>query len=643
MARRPILSSREDLSLGTGTATGKESHWDVMLAMLPRLWPAERIDLRVRVVLALLALVGAKAITVYVPFLYKEAVDQLSPETAAATAIIVPIALIIAYGVSRIMMVALAQLRDAVFAKVGQNAVRQLAVETFRHLHALSLRFHLERRTGGLSRLIERGTKGIDFLLRFSLFNIFPTIIELALVCVILAYAFDIRYSLITAGTVVIYMVFTFTVTEWRTRFRRQMNDLDTEANTKAVDSLLNYETVKYFGNEEHEAQRFDRSMTGYEGAAIKTTTSLAVLNVGQTLIFSIGLTVLMLMAAQGIADGVLTVGSFVMINAYLIQLYQPLNMLGTVYREIRQALIDMETMFALLQVPAEISDKPNASDLEVAGGALEFDEVSFHYDPDRPILDRISFRVPAGRTLAIVGPSGAGKSTVARILFRFYDISGGVVRIDGQDIRDVRQSSLRAAIGMVPQDTVLFNDTIRYNIRYGRPEASDAEVEEAASLAQISTFIDSLPQGYDTRVGERGLKLSGGEKQRVAIARTILKNPPILVLDEATSALDTHTEREIQAALRSISKDRTTLIIAHRLSTVVDADEILVLDRGRVVERGRHAELLALGGVYASMWNRQRESDEALERTEGSARRNETDLRDKATLVDAEIDPGFA
>jgi len=643
MARRPILSSREDLSLGTGTATGKESHWDVMLAMLPRLWPAERIDLRVRVVLALLALVGAKAITVYVPFLYKEAVDQLSPETAAATAIIVPIALIIAYGVSRIMMVALAQLRDAVFAKVGQNAVRQLAVETFRHLHALSLRFHLERRTGGLSRLIERGTKGIDFLLRFSLFNIFPTIIELALVCVILAYAFDIRYSLITAGTVVIYMVFTFTVTEWRTRFRRQMNDLDTEANTKAVDSLLNYETVKYFGNEEHEAQRFDRSMKGYEGAAIKTTTSLAVLNVGQTLIFSIGLTVLMLMAAQGIADGVLTVGSFVMINAYLIQLYQPLNMLGTVYREIRQALIDMETMFALLQVPAEISDKPNASDLEVAGGALEFDEVSFHYDPDRPILDRISFRVPAGRTLAIVGPSGAGKSTVARILFRFYDISGGVVRIDGQDIRDVRQSSLRAAIGMVPQDTVLFNDTIRYNIRYGRPEASDAEVEEAASLAQISTFIDSLPQGYDTRVGERGLKLSGGEKQRVAIARTILKNPPILVLDEATSALDTHTEREIQAALRSISKDRTTLIIAHRLSTVVDADEILVLDRGRVVERGRHAELLALGGVYASMWNRQRESDEALERTEGSARRNEIDLRDKAMLVDAEIDPGFA
>lgn len=634
MARRPILSSREDLSLGTGKA-GKESHWDVMLAMLPRLWPADRFDLRLRVVLALLALFGAKAITVYVPILYKEAVDRLSPETAAATAIVVPIALIIAYGVARIMMVALAQLRDAVFAKVGQNAVRQLAVETFRHLHALSLRFHLERRTGGLSRLIERGTKGIDFLLRFSLFNIFPTIIELVLVCVILAYAYDIRYSLITAGTVVIYMVFTFMVTEWRTRFRRQMNDLDTEANTKAVDSLLNYETVKYFGNEEHEAQRFDRSMKGYEGAAIKTTTSLALLNVGQTLIFSIGLTVLMLMAAQGIADGILTVGSFVMINAYLIQLYQPLNMLGTVYREIRQALIDMETMFALLQVPAEIKDKPNAPDLKVAGGELVFDGVSFHYDPGRPILDRISFRVPAGRTLAIVGPSGAGKSTVARILFRFYDISGGAVRIDGQDIRDVRQSSLRAAIGMVPQDTVLFNDTIRYNIRYGRPEASDAEVEEAASLAQISTFIDSLPQGYDTRVGERGLKLSGGEKQRVAIARTILKNPPILVLDEATSALDTHTEREIQAALRSISKDRTTLIIAHRLSTVVDADEILVLDQGRVVERGTHAELLALGGVYASMWNRQRESDEARERAESGAPENEAGRRGEAALVE--------
>jgi ABC-type transport system involved in Fe-S cluster assembly fused permease/ATPase subunit len=622
MARRPTLSTREDLSLGTGKAAERESHWDVMLAMLPRLWPAERFDLRVRVVLALLALVGAKAVTVYIPFLYKEAVDQLSPETVAATAIIVPVALIIAYGVSRIMMVALAQLRDAVFAKVG---------------------FHLERRTGGLSRLIERGTKGIDFLLRFSLFNIFPTIIELALVCVILAYAFDIRYSLITAGTVVIYMVFTFTVTEWRTRFRRQMNDLDTEANTKAVDSLLNYETVKYFGNEEHEARRFDRSMEGYEGAAIKTTTSLAALNIGQTLIFSCGLTMLMLMAAQGIADGVLTVGSFVMINAYLIQLYQPLNMLGTVYREIRQALIDMETMFALLQVPAEIDDKPNAPDLKVMGGEVAFDEVSFHYDPDRPILDRVSFRVPAGRTLAIVGPSGAGKSTIARILFRFYDISDGAVRIDGQDIRDVQQSSLRAAIGMVPQDTVLFNDTIRYNIRYGRPEANDAEVEAAARLAQISTFIEGVPQGYDTRVGERGLKLSGGEKQRVAIARTILKNPPVLVLDEATSALDTHTEREIQAALRSISKDRTTLIIAHRLSTVVDADEILVLDQGRVVERGTHAELLAFGGVYASMWNRQRESDEAREHTEGGPEADETERRDKDALVDAEIDPGFA
>ncbi|WP_293209888.1 ABC transporter ATP-binding protein/permease, partial [Parvibaculum sp.] len=574
---------------------------------------------------------------------YKEAVDRLSPETVAEAAVLVPVMLIVAYGVGRIMMVALAQLRDAVFAKVGQNAVRELAVETFRHLHALSLRFHLERRTGGLSRVIERGTKGVDFLLRFSLFNIVPTIIELVLVCVILAYAFDIRYSLVTASTVLLYMIFTFAVTEWRTRFRREMNDLDTEANTKAVDSLLNYETVKYFGNEEHETRRFDRSMSGYERAAIKTTTSLSLLNTGQTLIFSGGLTLLMLMAAQGIAEGALTVGSFVMINTYLIQLYQPLNLLGTVYREIRQALIDMETMFDLMQVPAEIEDKPGAPALRVHGGEIEFDDVSFYYDPDRRILDGVSFRIPSGRTLAIVGPSGAGKSTIARILFRFYDISKGAVRVDGQDIRDVTQDTLRAAIGMVPQDTVLFNDTIRYNIRYGRPEATDREVEEAAELARIGTFIESLPQGYDTRVGERGLKLSGGEKQRVAIARTILKNPPILLLDEATSALDTHTEREIQAALRRISRDRTTLIIAHRLSTVVDADEILVLDRGRVVERGTHETLLALGGAYAAMWNRQRESEAAREEEEKLLETGGDRPSGQDRLADVEIDPGFA
>ena len=592
-------------------------HWWTLASVLPRLWPAGRTDLRARVVMAMIALIGAKIVTVYVPFLYKETVDRLSPETAAAAAVVVPVALIVAYGVGRILMVALAQLRDAVFAKVGQNAVRELAVETFRHLHALSLRFHLERRTGGLSRVIERGTKGIDFLLRFSLFNIVPTIIELVLVCIILAYAFDIRYAAVTAVTVIVYMIFTFAVTEWRTRFRRQMNDLDTEANTKAVDSLLNYETVKYFGNEDHEARRFDRSMAGYEHAAVKTTTSLSLLNTGQTLIFTAGLAALMLMAAQGIADGILTVGAFVMVNAYLIQLYQPLNLLGTVYREIRQALIDMETMFDLLQVPPEIRDAAHAQPLAVAGGELVFEHVGFFYDPDRRILDDVSFRVPAGRTLAIVGPSGAGKSTISRILYRFYDIAEGCVRIDGQDIRDVTQASLRAAIGMVPQDTVLFNDTIRYNIRYGRPDASDAEVEAAARLAQIAGFIERLPKGYETRVGERGLKLSGGEKQRVAIARTLLKNPPILLLDEATSALDTHTEKEIQAALKGISENRTTLIIAHRLSTVIDADEILVLEQGRVMERGRHDDLLAKGGIYADMWNRQREADAARQKLE--------------------------
>ncbi|MEP2829410.1 ABC transporter ATP-binding protein/permease [Parvibaculum sp.] len=616
MPRRLKTALRGGPNPVTGVNPEGRNATRTLVNMLPRLWPKGRADLRLRVVFAMLALVAAKGITVYIPFLYKRAVDALSPETVAAAAVIVPVMLIVAYGVGRILMIALAQLRDAIFAKVGQNAVRELAVETFRHMHALSLRFHLERRTGGLSRVIERGTKGIDFLLRFSLFNIVPTVIELILVCVILAYAFDVWYSVVTAVTVIVYMVFTFVVTEWRTRFRREMNDLDTEANTKAVDSLLNYETVKYFGNEEHETRRFDRSMTGYERAAIRTATSLSLLNTGQTLIFSAGLTALMLMAANGIAQGVLTVGSFVMINTYLIQLYQPLNLLGTVYREIRQALIDMETMFDLLQVPAEIKDKPGAPALDVSGGEVVFDDVSFYYDSDRRILDGVSFRVPPGDTLAIVGPSGAGKSTIARILFRFYDISEGAVRIDGQDIRDVQQDSLRAAIGMVPQDTVLFNDTIRYNIRYGRPDATDEEVHEAAELAQIGRFIEALPQGYETRVGERGLKLSGGEKQRVAIARTILKNPPILLLDEATSALDTHTEKEIQTALKGISRNRTTLVIAHRLSTVVDANEILVLDKGRVVERGRHEELLARNGAYAAMWNRQRESEE-VEREE--------------------------
>jgi len=600
----------------TGNNPPKSAHHrQTLMSIAPLLWPKGRLDLRLRVVAALLALIVSKAITVYVPFLYKYAVDALSPKAGSSAVVFVPLALLIAYGVGRVLMVAFAQIRDGIFAEVGQNAVRELALRTFRHLHALSLRFHLERRTGGLSRVIERGTKGVDFLLRFSLFNIIPTIIELVLVSVIFAYAFNIWYAVVTFTMVVIYIVFTFAITEWRTRFRREMNDLDTEANTKAVDSLLNYETVKYFGNEEHEARRFDRSMAGYEKAAVKTTTSLSWLNFGQTLIFTIGLTILMIMAAYDIAAGVMTIGAFVMVNAYLIQLYQPLNMLGTVYREIRQALSDMDTMFDLLEVRAEIVDMPNAPPLATTGGEIVFENVSFSYDKDRGILKDVSFRVPAGHTLAIVGPSGAGKSTISRILYRFYDIAQGRVLIDGQDIRNVTQASLRAAIGMVPQDTVLFNDTIRYNIRYGKPSATDAEVEAAAAHAQIGDFIASLPKGYDTMVGERGLKLSGGEKQRVAIARTILKNPPILLLDEATSALDTHTEKEIQQALKGISKNRTTLIIAHRLSTVVDADEIIVLDKGHIAERGKHDELLARNGKYAAMWNRQREADAAREK----------------------------
>jgi len=607
VARRRIRLRGAEPDVGLGSATA----WSTFRSVLPLLWPGDRPDLRTRVVVAIVALLAAKAATVYVPFLYKDAVDALTGGKAGDTAlIVVPVALVVAYGVGRIMMVGLAQLRDAIFAPVEQYATRRLALRTFEHMHALSLRFHLERRTGGLSRIIERGTKALDFLLRFSLFNIVPTILELALVCGIFAWNFGIWYAAVTAFVVIAYVGFTFAVTEWRTRFRREMNDRDTEANTRAIDSLLNYETVKYFNNEAHEARRFDKSLAGYERAAVQTTTSLSVLNAGQAAIFSTGLASLMLMAGFGVKAGSMTVGDFVLINAMLIQLYQPLNLLGTVYREIRQALIDMETMFQLLGVPPEIEDRAEAKTLTVTRGEIRFEHVSFAYDPDRQILDDVSFTVPAGGMLAVVGPSGAGKSTLSRILYRFYEISGGRVSIDGEDIREVTQDSLRRQIGMVPQDTVLFNDTIRYNIRYGRPDASDEEVREAAHLAQIGAFIESLPRGYDTVVGERGLKLSGGEKQRVAIARTVLKNPPILILDEATSALDSHTEAQIQEALERIAQNRTTLVVAHRLSTVVKADEILVMVAGRIVERGSHAELLARRGRYFEMWTRQQEAD---------------------------------
>jgi ABC-type transport system involved in Fe-S cluster assembly fused permease/ATPase subunit len=590
-------------------------HLATLRQLLPFLWPTGRADLRWRVVVALIALFASKVVTVWAPFAFRDAVDLLSGRDAAATAISVTVALILAYALARIMMVVLAQIRDGLFARVGQNAVRELSITTFRHLHALSLKFHLERRTGGLSRIISRGTQGIDTLLRYSLFNTFPTLIELVFVCAILAWNFGWLYAVVTFVTVVVYIVFTYSATEWRIGIRRTMNDADTDANTKAVDSLLNFETVKYFGNEEHETRRFGVAMDRYEQAAIRTWTSLAVLNSGQAVLFSIGLAIVMVMAAIDVSAGRQTVGDFVMVNALMIQLYLPLNFMGSVYRDIKQGLIDVEEMFKLLTVPTDIVDKPGAPPLLVRNGEIAFDNVRFHYDRERPILRGVSFKVPAGKTVAIVGPSGAGKSTVSRLIYRFYDITGGSIQIDGQDISEVAQASLRAAIGMVPQDTVLFNDTIRYNIEYGRPGATREEIEHAARLAQIHEFVLGLPKGYDTVVGERGLKLSGGEKQRVAIARTILKAPPILILDEATSALDTMTEQEIQAALRRVSENRTTLVIAHRLSTVVDADEIIVLERGRIVERGTHRALLAIGGVYAAMWNRQREAEEARRR----------------------------
>jgi ATP-binding cassette subfamily B protein len=625
-----------------------------VINLWPYMWPGDRPDLKLRVLLAFAALLATKLITMLVPYSFKWATDALTgmtggtqhvhvaPDSWFAFAIASPVIMVGLYGGGRILMVLFAQLRDALFAKVALNAVRRLARRTFEHLHILSLRFHMERRTGGLSRVIERGTKGIETIVRMSMLTVIPTAVELVFVFVVLGYQFDYRYLIVVGIMVGAYLWFTYVASEWRISIRRVMNDSDTDANAKTVDSLLNYETVKYFGNERWEVQRFVKSMGRYEKAAVQTYMSLAWLNAGQVVIFTIGLAVVMGLSATVVMAHRNSVGDFVLVNAMMIQLYQPLNVMGMVYRELKQALIDIESMFFLLGRNAEIVDAPDARPLAVSAGTLRFDHVSFHYDPDREILHDVSFEVAAGRTVAIVGPSGAGKSTISRLIFRFYEVTGGAITIDGQDIRGVTQASLRDAVGMVPQDTVLFNDTILYNIRYGRVAASDEEVHAAARLAQIDGFIETLPQGYDSEVGERGLKLSGGEKQRVAIARTILKGPPILVLDEATSALDSYTEKEIQNALDRVSRGRTTLIIAHRLSTIIGADEIIVLDHGRIAERGSYAELLLQGGIFAGMWRRQQEADEARRKlaAEAAEEKGADDLAPDAPIHEDVEDP---
>ncbi len=592
-----------------------------LVDLWPYIWPSDRPDLQRRVLWSLVLLVAAKLATIAVPFTFKFATDGLAHERDAtgnswiAWVIAAPLLMTAGYGGTRVLMAAFTQMRDGMFAKVAMHAVRRLAILTFEHVHLLSLRFHLERKTGGLTRVLERGRNAIETIVRMVILQLVPTILEVLMIAAVLLYQFDWRYVAVIAITVALYMWYTYLATEWRIGIRRKMNESDADANTKAIDSLLNYETVKYFGAEDRERARYDRSMARYERASVEAYVSLAVLNAGQAAIFTLGLTVTMGLCVFGIRDGTHTVGDFVMINAMMIQLYQPLNFMGMVYREIKQAVIDIEAMFTLLGRDPEIKDAPGAKPLKVSAGAIRFEDVSFSYEPARSILKGVSFEVPAGRTVAIVGPSGAGKSTISRLLFRFYDITSGRITIDGEDIREVQQTSLRNALGMVPQDTVLFNDTVRYNIRYGCWDATDAEVEAAAAHAQIDAFIRAAPKGYDTEVGERGLKLSGGEKQRVAIARTILKAPPILVLDEATSALDSHTEREIQDALDRVSRNRTTLVIAHRLSTIIAADEIIVLDKGVIIERGTHQRLLADGGLYASMWNRQREAEAAREK----------------------------
>ena len=642
-AGQPQPSS--DRSVEQATLIGTLAH------LWPYIWPGDRVDLKMRVVWSVVLLLVAKFATLSVPFTFKWAIDALTgADTAPVQAsnwplwlIASPLIMTLSYGAIRVLMAVLTQWRDGIFARVAMHAVRKLAYLTFVHMHELSLRFHLERKTGGLTRVLERGRLGIEVIVRMVILQLVPTVVEVTLLMGVLLWQFDWRYVLATMITVVVFMYYTYIATEWRIEIRRKMNESDTDANTKAVDSLLNYETVKYFSAEEREATRYDRSMEGYERASVKTYTSLAVLNTGQAVIFTAGLTATMLMCAIGVRRGTNTVGDFVMVNAMMIQLYQPLNFMGMVYREIKQAVIDIEKMLGVLSRNPEVKDVPGAKPLIVTSGSVRFDDVRFSYDIERPILKGLSFEVPAGKTVAIVGPSGAGKSTISRLLFRLYDISGGKILIDGQDIRNVTQSSLRASIGMVPQDTVLFNDTIRYNIRYGRWDASDAEVEQAAQLAQIDDFIRMSPKGYETQVGERGLKLSGGEKQRVAIARTILKGPPILVLDEATSALDSHTEQEIQDALERVSRNRTSLVIAHRLSTIVGADEIIVLDQGRIAERGTHSQLLATGGLYASMWNRQREAQEARERLARIADENEAPNRAPPLVDDALVTPAAA